>query len=148
MNIKYFNKGSMENIIKIENDFNVKLPSDYKEFLIQHNGAIIKKSTFYVKDLDQNIMMNILFGISHDNRVFNIEYWNKEYGEDIPPNSLLIGNDPGGTFLLLVFDGENDGVWFYDDSYFFEQSTDDLNTYFICETFSDFVKLLETTSEE
>jgi hypothetical protein len=146
MDIKYLENGNIENLIKVENDFNIKLPTDYRSFLIQHNGAVIKNTFFHVKKLNQKIMMNLLFGINHENRVYNLEYWNKEYGEDLPHNSLLIGNDPGGSFLLLVFNGENDGIWFYDDSYFFEQSTDDMNTYFICDTFSEFIEILERNS--
>ena len=40
---------------------------------------------------------------------------------------------------------ENDGIWYYDHSYFFKQSSDELNTYFICETFAEFMQMLENT---
>jgi hypothetical protein len=62
-------------------------------------------------------------------------------------NSILIGSDEGEGLIMLVCDGENDGIWYYDHSYFFEQSTDDTNTYFICNTFSDFIKQLEMTGK-
>jgi hypothetical protein len=86
--------------------------------------------------------MGVLYGVNMENEALDLIYENKEYSDDIPEKSLLIGSDPGGGWILLIFDGENDGIWYYDHSYFFEQSTDELNTYLICNTFTEFLEIL------
>ncbi len=145
MNIRSFGKGNINNIKKIEKELHITLPEDYKNFLVKYNGAAIDNAYFDVDDLNQQIMMGVFLGVDlmeNANSIINI---NKEFKDDILENSLLIGDDPGNGLILLIFDGENDGVWYYDHTYFFEQSTDELNTYFICDTFSEFIKLLEIT---
>jgi hypothetical protein len=145
MKAKRFTKGNISNIDRIEKVLNIKLPKDYKDFLIENNGADIEKGVFYIEDIDQTIPMGYFYGVDIVEGYADIIEINKEYADDILENSILIGSDEGEGWILLVCDGENDGIWYYDHSYFFEQSTDDLNTYFICDTFSDFIKLLETT---
>ena len=66
-----------------------------------------------------------------------------EYKEDIPEHSLLIGDFQDGAFLLLIPDGEYKGIYYYDHAYSFEQSDDHCNTYFLAETFSDFLDCIK-----
>lgn len=145
MKIIKYNDGSLSNVDKLEKNLNLKLPTDYRDFLIENNGANIENAFFYVKEINKVIPMGYFFGVDIDKGQTNIIKINKEYEDDIIESSLLIGNDIGSGFLLFIFDGENDGIWYYDHTYFFEQSTDELNTFFICETFSDFMRMLETT---
>ena len=147
MELRVLEKGNIENIIKIENQFRIKLPDDYKEFLINNNGAIIKDGTFWVEDLKQKILMEKLFGINLSTKVLTIEYWSERHKNDLWKNTIIIGSDPGGTFLLLVLgnrdDDINEGIYYYDNKYFFEQSSDKQNTYYICKTFSEFIAQLK-----
>lgn len=147
MDIKGFGKGNLENIEKIERFLKIKLPDDYKNFLVEYNGAVIEDAYIYVDDLKQKMMMGLIYGVD-TKKASDILKINKEFKDDILKNSILIGTDAGEGWILLICDGKNDGIWYYDHSYFFEQSTDDLNTYFICNTFSEFIKLLETASPE
>ena len=145
MEIKAYKNGNSEEVLKLEKNFKIKLPEDYRNFLIQYNGGNIDDRYLYVKELDEYMLMGYFFGIGIEKGFSDINKINEEYDDDIPKKSLLIGTDEGSGFLLLVNDGKNDGIWYYDHTYFFEQSNDDLNTYFICDTFTDFIKLLETT---
>jgi hypothetical protein len=148
MKINKIEIGNEINVEKIEKIFSLKLPNDYRIFLTEHNGASIEDGYFFVDELQQQISMEVFYGVDTKNDSIDIVKINKEFADDILAKSLLIGGDDGGGWILLICDGENDGIWYYDHSYFFEQSTDDLNTYFICDTFSDFMNLLETTTEE
>lgn len=100
---------------------------------------------FFVEDLGEFILMDTLYGVKTKSRSQDIIFKNREYIDDIPSESILIGRDLGGGWLLLIHDKENDGIWYYDHSYFFKQSSDELNTYFICETFAEFMQMLENT---
>lgn len=147
MEIIKLDSGNSQNLNKVEELFAIKLPEDYKKFLSENNGAKINEGYFYVKDLKETIMMGTFYGVDlgKENESLDIIYENKEFEDDILDKSLLIGSDPGGGWILLIADGENDGIWYYDHAFFFKESTDELNTYFIAESFSDFLKILETT---
>jgi hypothetical protein len=145
MEIKAYKNGNSEEVLKLEKNFRIKLPADYREFLIQYNGGDVTDGHLYVKELDEDMPMGYFFCIGIKEGFTDIIEINEEYDDDIPKKSLLIGTDAGSGFILLVNDGKNDGIWYYDHTCFFNQSTDDLNTYFICDTFSDFIKMLKTT---
>jgi len=145
MKIKGYNNGSKEEILKLEKKYRLKLPQDYINHLIRYNGGDVDDAYLYVKDLNEYMLMGYFFGINIENGVADTNKINDEYDDDIPKKSLLIGSDEGSGFLLLVCDGENNGIWYYDHTYFFKQSTDELNTYFICETFTEFLQILENT---
>ncbi len=145
MNLIAYNNSSLKEISELEKKINIQFPKDYKEFLINFNGGDVEDGYFYVRDLNQFMLMGNFFGINISEGFADINKINSEYGEDIPKKSILIGTDAGNSFILLVCDGENDGVWFYDDADFYPQSSDELNTYFICETFTEFMEMLETS---
>ena len=148
MKIEAYKNGNREEVAKFEKDFRVKLPEDYRNFLIEYNGGSVSDAYLYVEELDEHILMGKFFGIGVKEGFADIIEINEEYDEDIPKKSLLIGIDAGSGFILLINDGESDGIWYYDHTYFFDKSSDELNTYFICATFTDFIEMLETTEYE
>lgn len=129
---------------KIEDDFSFCFPEDYKSFLSKYNGINMEDCFVKVKELDEDVMPNNLFSTDDAlSRALTLAYWNREYEEDIPEHSLLIGDFQDGGFLLLMPEGENRGLYYYDHAYVFEQSDDDCNTYFLAETFSDFLNCMK-----
>jgi len=109
MNIKSFGQGCVEHIEKIEKELKVILPEDYKNFLLKYNGAVIKDAYIYVKDLQQKMIMGCFYGVDLKNYADILET-NKEFSDDILDNFLLIGTDVGEGWILLICDGENDGI--------------------------------------
>ena len=89
-------------------------------------------------------MLDVFFGITHpESRSLMLEYWLQEYGDEIDEKSLLIGSDPGGRFLLYVTSGEEKGIYYWDDSnFFFQSSEEEGNTYFVANSFDDFMASL------
>ncbi len=145
MKIEPYKNGSREAVLKLEKDLRVKLPDDYRNFLIRDNGGGVSDGHLYVKELDEYMPMGYFFGTGIEKGFADIAAINEEYNDDLPKKSLLIGTDAGSGFILLVNDGENDGIWYYDHTYFFDMSNEERNTYFICETFSELLKMLKTT---
>lgn len=93
MGIKRFGEGDIKNIEELEVKSDIKLPDDYKDFLIKNNGARVNDGIFYVKALDEDIILHIFFGTKLEKKALNLEFWHQEYGDEIPENSLLIGRD-------------------------------------------------------
>ena len=140
MKIKAINKGSEAKALDFQEFLDFTLPDDYFNFLAQNDGATIDEAYFYVKDIEEYIMFDLFYDIEKCIKIY------EEFSDDFPDKSLVIGRDPGGGMLLLVTTDVGDfskGIYFYDHSHFFEASNSDCNTYFICDTFSEFITILE-----
>ena len=143
MKIEAINKGSEAKALAFQEFLGFILPDDYFNFLVQNDGAIIDEAYFYVKDIEEYIMFDLFYDIEKCIKIY------EEFSDDFPDKSLVIGRDPGGGMLLLVTTEVGDfskGIYFYDHSHFFEASNSDCNTYFICDTFSEFITILEHTT--
>lgn len=128
------------------NKLGFHLPDDYVDFVIKNNGIKVVDGYFYINDLDEFILMDLLYGVSAPKR--NLISSNKEFADDLPEESLLIGRDQGGGFILLINNSEGGGIYYYDHSCFFEQSDDEKNTYFITSTFTEFLEMLSTVKPD
>lgn len=135
------NTGNYNDVVAFERKLNFYLPDDYKNFSSNYDGVRFYNCEFYVKDIAQKVLMDVLYGINGIKK-YDIHKKNERFADEIPNKSLVIGEDPGGTPILLVNDDKNNGIYFFDSDYFFEQSSDDENTYLIADTFTDFLNLL------
>ena len=143
MKIEAINKGNEAKALAFQEFLGFTLPDDYFNFLVQNDGAIIDEAYFYVKDIEEYIMFDLFYDIEKCIKIY------EEFSDDFPDKSLVIGRDPGGGMLLLVTTEVGDfskEIHFYDHSHFFEASNSDCNTYFICDTFSEFITILEHTT--
>ena len=143
MKIKAINKGNKAKVLTFQEFLGFTLPDDYFNFLTQNDGAIIDEAYFYVKDIQEYIMFELFYDIEECIETY------EEFSDDFPDKSLVIGTDPGGGILLLVTTDVGDfskGIHFYDHSHFFEASNSDCNTYFVCDTFTEFITILEHTT--
>ncbi len=143
MKIEAINKGSEAKALAFQEFLGFTLPDDYFNFLAQNDGAIIDEAYFYVKDIEEYILLELFSDIEECMEDY------QEFKDDIPDKSLIIGSDFGGGMLLLVTTEVGDfskGIYFYDHSHFFEASNSDCNTYFVCDTFTEFITILEYTT--
>lgn len=141
-----FGKVKEESIQKIENLFHVVLPEDYTKFLLDFNGGVIlntEPGEVYSKDIAQFINIDVLYGIDTGKSECDIEYWTDKYFDDLLENTIIIGDSLQHGFIVMICVGENAGVYYYDDSYYFEESNDEGNVYWIAENFEEFWKMLK-----
>lgn len=141
-----FGKVQEESIQKIENLFHVVLPEDYTKFLLDFNGGVIlntEPGEVYLKDIAQFINIDVLYGIDTGKSECDIEYWTDKYFDDLLENTIIIGDSLQQGFIVMICVGENVGVYYYDDSYYFEESNDEGNVYWIAEKFEEFWKMLK-----
>lgn len=143
MAIESFGVISNKEIQQLEKKIGCNLPLDYFQFLENNNGGVVKNSTFYVQELDQKIMMDVFFGINLS-RGLDLNFWLKEFEDDLPKNTIIIGKDPGGNFLLLNCQADHQGVYYWDHSLFFEKSTEDNNAFPVAKSFTELLKSFST----
>lgn len=142
MNINSFGGTTLEAVNNFENIIGFLLPEDYKQFLIEYNGGTskVRYSTFKVEGLESRIPLDVLYGIDVGKRHFDLRYTNEAYKDDILPGSIIIGDEPGGGFWVLMDCRDYKGVYYWDSPYYFEQSDEENNLYKAADSFSDFIK--------
>ena len=148
MKIKGFGKLTEKDILEFEEYLGFELPQDYRKFLKEYNGGIpdYNKNCFYIKDLKEETMLDVLYGINIEKN-FDLKEWNDEYGCDLLPKMLIIGSDPGGMMIILSSDEKDGGIYLWDHAHEYEQSTEELNSYKIADSFQEFIENLKEYEE-
>ena len=148
MKLDRFGFANEEAISILENKFEVVLPEDYKRFLLQENGgrntAYKYKNLVRISQISEEINIDVMFGVETNMKNADIEQWTSEYRDDLFPNSIIIGDTIQHGFIVFwLSNDENRGIYYYDDTYEFESSTDDVNAYFLANSFSEFLSMVE-----
>ena len=148
MKLDRFGFANEEAISILENKFEVVLPEDYKRFLLQENGgrntAYKYKNLIRISQISEEINIDVMFGVETNMKNADIEQWTSEYRDDLFPNSIIIGDTIQHGFIVFwLSNEENRGIYYYDDTYEFESSTDDVNAYFLANSFSEFLSMVE-----
>jgi hypothetical protein len=124
-------------IKEFESRIRFALPADYKIFLEQHNGGRFHGALFAVPELGTDEALHILFGFN-PKRVLDLRFWQEEMEGEIPENSIIIGTDPGSNLLVL----RDEGVYYYDHTHYYPQSSVKKNAYKVAGSFAEFLRLL------
>lgn len=134
-----------DRIEEYENTIHMRLPNDYRQFLADTNGGqfVDEVYTFWVEALKQDIGIDVLFGF-HDLRSLCLENWYQEYIEDLPENTIIIGNSINAGLILLIWQEDWKGVFLWDNCLELEQSTEEDCLYQIANAFDLFYTSLKT----
>lgn len=139
MNINSFGGAKSEAVENLEKYIGFRLPEDYKQFLLNYNGGTskVRYSTFKAEGLDSNIPLDVLYGVDVGKKHFDLRYINEAYSDEILPNSIIIGDEPGGGFFVLI---DFEGVYYWDSPQYFEQSDEENNLYKVADSFEEFLR--------
>ena len=148
MKLDKFGFANNGEILMLENEFEVILPEDYKSFLLQENGgrntAYRYKNLVRIPQVSEEINIDVMFGVSTNVKNGDIKQWTSEYQDDLFPNSIIIGDTIQHGFIVFwLSKDDNAGIYYYDDTYEFASSTDNMNTYFLANSFSEFLNMVE-----
>lgn len=135
---------SEQGIYEFEQIIGFELPPDYRQFLLENNGVELLNQSFFVQDLDQEIKLQVLFRLHNaTSRGLTLTYWMAGYEKELSSDTLLIGKDRGGNFLLYTVAGKEQGIYYWDVRDFFPQSADGGgNAYFVADNFTAFCQAL------
>lgn len=137
---------SEKDIIKFERKFKVKLPEDYKGFLLQHNGGNPNSSLFVNKKRKRLSPLRIKketecsFGVMYSldevklGKNVSIEI------EDLPKNIFTIGYTPGNDYICISLSGEDKYCIYY--AYNGEPNDNYENMYHLADSFTEFLNCL------
>ncbi len=135
-----YEKITVEDLEKFEIKYNVKLPKQYKNFLVEFNGGYPQKSGFEISKEEGKSLVNRFYGIGdmkcNLGQVF--EYLDGE----LPEGFISIGDDPGGNEICIGVNSE-----YYEKIYFWahdsERDEEMSNMFFLANDFDSFFEGLE-----
>lgn len=140
MKIKYFENADVKSLNAFELKYNIKLPSDYREFILKKNGGIFEQEQNLLKasSIKQLLVLNFLLGLNTCEKEFDLVLMNDP--QDLPFRAINIGFDAFGNEIVLISDGANDGIYLSDhDCRMSSSKADQLNLYLISKTFQEFL---------
>lgn len=62
--------------------------------------------------------------------------------DELLEKTIIIADDIIQGFIVLICEGEDKGVYYWDDAYNFETSDDESNVYWIADDFTSFLEQL------
>lgn len=141
---------SEERIERFEKRRGLTLPPLYRAFLQTTNGGHAKESVvFSVPEVGQRVMLGLMYGLADDEEDHRgIDFWISENEDDLPPELLPIGENPGGAFLLLTVAGPHmEEVRFWDSHGFFP-TIEGRNVYPVAPDIDAFLASLAASARE
>jgi cell wall assembly regulator SMI1 len=135
-----------EQIAQAERQLGVSLPSDYRDFLLAHNGGHPRPNVFPLfgnKSGDQ-AMLEWFFGI-HSGENYNLMDEASYFRDRVPRNLLPIAADPGGNLICLSVSGPDRGIiyfWAHEEEVEEGEMPGFDNVYFVAGSFSDLINNL------
>jgi len=113
-----YGKLSLDKLEEFEKEIGVKLPDEYRKYLIQYNGAKFENNTFSLNwDKGNKSTIHSMYGIANKPKWFSIREQNP-YLYDInvvKKGYLSIGSDGLGNQILIKLKWPNKGaIYFWD----------------------------------
>ncbi|MGO4533106.1 SMI1/KNR4 family protein [Paenibacillus sp. 2TAF8] len=116
INLKKDYDGATEDMIRgLENEMDIRLPEDYRNFLNQFNGGtpIVHLSLVIVEELNEAIPLEAFYGI-HSNKRYDLAHWSLvEYEGEMLKKYIVIGEVAEGGKILLRL-SEDCNVYYWD----------------------------------
>ena len=97
--------------------------------------------SFFIDDLNEEVILGTMLGIT-ENKNFSLTDWNSEYQMELPYDSFVFGTECGGGLFVMIVSGEDRGIYFWDHTFIFDQSSVDSNVYFLADNFTNFIEKL------
>lgn len=128
-------------IAELERELGVTLTTDYRIFLMKHNGGRPDPRFFPVRGLDGNLFrgIQIFFGVDSKIKSTNVDWNYLTYLGRIPRNLLPIACDDEGNLICLSLGELDEGSINYWDHNNEHSPPSYDNVHLIADTFGDFL---------
>lgn len=149
MKITGYGKATQEAVNNFERYIGFEIPADYKQFLLEYNGGTTtdQNGKFYVEALDTFVSLDVLYGLDIDSEQLDLQKLHEVNKEGLHTNSMIIGNDTCAGKILLINNDEEQGIFFWDQGWYADPSSQDENIYKVAESFKSFIEALKIPEE-
>ena len=70
----------------------------------------------YVEDARHKVFIDVMFG-NIDIDAARIDFWTRKYQDEMFEKSIIIGDSLMHGFFVLICEGEDKGVYYWDDTW-------------------------------
>lgn len=119
---------------KFEEKYNFSLPKDYKEFIINNNAVELFNVEFKSNGLLFSI--NRIYGFDDE---FDLEQINRLFEWELTDLEIIFGDSGDGVFVINILTNE---ITYIDDTMSMDCSTEFSYTYHVCNSFTEFISLV------
>lgn len=135
-----------EELEDAEKRLHVAFPSEYREFLLKHNGGRPTPKSFEFKDThgnDSDSLIHFFLAIynGYDDNL-EIEYRARVEEDRLLPHFVPIANDPFGNLICLSVAGEDLGKVYFWDHEIEPETAGYENMSLIADSFTEFLNKL------
>lgn len=125
-----------------------RLPSEYRAFLLAHNGPLIEPKSFWVTEDEWSSEIEDYFFGLHDGPTTKFKDWYFDDPSHFPKGCLPIAHDGMGNYICIGLSGTERGrIRFYNhESNWKESSLEDLEP--IADSFGQFIESLFHQDDE
>ena len=139
------NKLTEQEIDSFEESMNIKLPIEYRSFLLKYNGGKPEPNLIPIKDnpSDSHAMLIRLYCLAKGDNLDIIQK-NKWLKGRLPNGFLAIGEDPGGNFICIDVLSNTGKIyfWAYEEEAPEGEPADFRNVYYIANSFQEMLDTL------
>lgn len=133
---------SYEKLVEFEEQLNVTLPEDYRNYLIQYNGGLPKTNHFCIKSEGGDSRIHHVYGLNVGPDFQRLDLMFKIYTGRVSKSVLPIADDPFGNLICIGINNDIYGkIYFWDHekehNYNDTQQMEELST-----SFTDFLLTL------
>lgn len=131
----------LEDVLECESAIGVRLPDEYRSFLLRYNGGRPTPNAYPIYGLENNPFgaVHFFFGIDDPVESCNID-WNYEvHNGRLPANLLAIGCDGAGDLICISLYGDDAGAVVFWDRHKEPPEPSYANVYYIADSFSEFI---------
>lgn len=112
---KAFPPASETSLEAIEARIGVKLPDEYRAFLLQSNGGSFARHIVVLPDGGGRTVLNYMLGTAGGSYDIMTDYDDLRSMDRIPVASLPIADDPGGNLFIVSLEQQTYGsIYFWD----------------------------------
>ena len=139
-------------IVGVERRLGIHLPSDYRSFLLTHNGGYPEPSVFTIsRGVSGELgVVNRFYGIWKE-KEYDLLSEVETFQGRMPANLLPIACDPGGNQICLSVSGSDRGkvyFWFHEEEADEGEPPTYDNVYFVANSFGELLDNLVESPEE
>jgi hypothetical protein len=131
-------------ITQLETRLGIRLPHDYKNFLLSHNGGRTEPwmmFNIHGNKRDSHAIVGFFFSIGGDSNI-DLEANVHAYSDRVPGNILPIASDPGGNLLCISVSGVDEGklyFWTHEEECEDGEMPSYENLYFVADSFRELI---------
>lgn len=139
--LEYNNSLDDKTLNNFEKEFQIRLPDEYRQFIIKYNGGYPEPDGFKFMNKSKGSSVDRFLGLV-DDEYEDIRKYIQKYKDRIPTNLIPIAYDPGSNLVCISVSGEDFGsVYFWEHELEFDegQKPDYSNVTIIANNFNEFL---------